>query len=537
MNKARVHFRYTSPSEGGSSSLELYGNSDDCHRCTLLLLRPLDCPSTSATCTKLFPNTTYDFDVNGVYPMRLDLRSDEKTTVWSGKYAFVEMSDYSMQAQQLESGEVHTTFALNSEGSPWLILTILFVSIGLWLTSCLGWFFWKKHLVSLRSDDEEDSLEPLLLTETKVASRVESLDVFRGITIVTMIFVNYGGGGYWLFNHSTWNGITIADLVFPWFAWTMGMSMSIGFAKKRFSRLNHFRIASIRALKLFALGLFLNNGYDLTSWRIPGVLQSFGVSYFIVSSIILGSNSIWLIQIISMASIAVLQSLVVFFLPVRGCPTGYLGPGGIGDYGKYPNCTGGAHRAVDLALFGHNHIFGGPTTKDVYSTSSYDPEGFLNWFMVALTTFLGYVAGSVVLTQPLHWRRKTIIMSGSGLVLLILGLVLCQGRVNDGWIPLNKNMWSLSFVLTTTGLASLVFTGVFLLVDVFHIWTGGPFVYAGMNAILLYCGHELLQSFFPFGLKHDETSHVTTTLANLLGVFSWLCIARFLHAKKIFITV
>jgi heparan-alpha-glucosaminide N-acetyltransferase len=68
------------------------------------------------------------------------------------------------------------------------------------------------------------------LLETK-NERLRSLDVFRGLALTIMIFVNYGGGGYFFFNHSVWNGLTVADLVFPWFIWIMGVSMAISFKK------------------------------------------------------------------------------------------------------------------------------------------------------------------------------------------------------------------------------------------------------------------------------------------------------------------
>ncbi len=64
---------------------------------------------------------------------------------------------------------------------------------------------------------------------TKSSSRLLSLDTFRGMCLTIMIFVNYGGGGYWFFDHSAWNGLTVADLVFPWFMWIMGVSMALGF--------------------------------------------------------------------------------------------------------------------------------------------------------------------------------------------------------------------------------------------------------------------------------------------------------------------
>ena len=132
------------------------------------------------------------------------------------------------------------------------------------------------------------------------------------LSLVIMIFVNYGGGGYWFFAHSKWNGITVADLVFPWFIWIMGVSVVFSFRGRKsdsvFSRL--YQIIR-RSLILMGLGLFLNNGEwvtcrscdgadchvtacpvavsifhvgaDLSRWRIPGVLQRFAISYFVVA--------------------------------------------------------------------------------------------------------------------------------------------------------------------------------------------------------------------------------------------------------------
>ena len=88
-----------------------------------------------------------------------------------------------------------------------------------------------------------------------------SLKPPSSLSLVIMIFVNYGGGGYWFFNHSRWNGLTVADLVFPWFVWIMGVSIVFSYKGRRkdslWSRLYQvFR----RTVILFALGLFLNNG-------------------------------------------------------------------------------------------------------------------------------------------------------------------------------------------------------------------------------------------------------------------------------------
>ena len=142
----------------------------------------------------------------------------------------------------------------------------------------------------------------------KKPARVNSLDTFRGISLCLMIFVNYGGGGYWFFEHAAWNGLTIADLLFPWFMWMMGVSMALSFSAMKLiiadPALSLSTVANRpvdggsaprdawikvikRSLTLFGIGMFLANGYDYKTWRIPGVLQYFAVSYFVTSATVL----------------------------------------------------------------------------------------------------------------------------------------------------------------------------------------------------------------------------------------------------------
>ena len=104
------------------------------------------------------------------------------------------------------------------------------------------------------------------------------------------MFVNYGGGGYYFFEHAPWNGLTFADLLFPWFMWMMGVSMALSYAA-----LQHHGVTvremwkkAIRRSVIFSLiGLFMANGYDYNHWRIPGVMQYFAFSYLITSSTVL----------------------------------------------------------------------------------------------------------------------------------------------------------------------------------------------------------------------------------------------------------
>ena len=117
----------------------------------------------------------------------------------------------------------------------------------------------------------------------------KSLDAFRGITIVLMIFVNNGGGGYWFFNHSAWNGLTFADIVFPWFVFIMGISITASMRNVSYNEINLTSIKSLlqvlsRLTTLFVFGLVISNSDVSAEYiRIMGVLQRFGISYCFVA--------------------------------------------------------------------------------------------------------------------------------------------------------------------------------------------------------------------------------------------------------------
>ena len=174
-----------------------------------------------------------------------------------------------------------------------------------------------------------------------------------------------------------------------------------------------------RTIALAVIGLILNNGYDLENWRIPGTLQRFALTYFSVASAVaffpqfdcipqdsdqvslIGSehtqsedvpkkrsksirllqqlNDIvpYSIQWIFVLLFPLIHSILTFVIGLPGCPIGYVGPGGRGDQGNYPDCTGGFARWIDLKVFGDNHIYQNPSCQGVFDTGSYDPEGIL----------------------------------------------------------------------------------------------------------------------------------------------------------------
>jgi len=388
--------------------------------------------------------------------------------------------------------------------------------------------------------------------------RLKSLDTFRGLSIVIMIFVNYKGGGYWYFRHSYWNGLTLADLPFPWFMFIMGTSMALSFKNlQRISRWGVFWKVVKRACWLFLLGLALNSGHnnDLSRLRIPGVLQRFSVTYLVVALMeiiftgpspdevivqtwwapvrdIVDSWPQWLIM---MAAVSLHTSLI-FLMPVPNCPKGYLGPGGLHDDGQYYNCTGGATGYVDQVVFGINHMYGHPTCKQIYDNQvPFDPEGLLGCLTATLTVFLGLQAGKVIRTyggKEQRMKRFAIWSLACG----VIAAILCKCGKEGGWIPVNKNLWSLSYVLTTASFAYFMLLVLFWVVDIKQWWSGKPMFYAGMNAIALYLGHEILGDYFPLKWK-TESNHEWTLFFSCWGTTFWTLVAYKMYSEKIFISL
>lgn len=396
------------------------------------------------------------------------------------------------------------------------------------------------------------------------SKRLRSLDTFRGISLVIMVFVNYGGGRYWFFKHESWNGLTVADLVFPWFVFIMGTSIALSInslLRSGTSRGSVLKKVVWRSLQLFIIGVFIiNPNYcqGPLSWdnlRIPGVLQRLAWSYLVVACLdllvarahldIISMEAWWSrgldILLYWPAWLCVLVMEVIwlcltFLLPVPGCPTGYLGPGGIGDMGQFPNCTGGAAGFIDRWLLGEKHIYQNPSSRVIYATHvPFDPEGVLGSINSILMAFLGLQAGKIILQyRDVH----TSIMSRFliwGFFLGIISAILTRCSTDQGFIPVNKNMWSLSYVTTLASFAYVLLVLVYYTVDVKKWWSGAPFYYPGMNSILVYVGHEVFEDYFPFRWRMvNSQSHAEHLAQNLVATSCWVFISYVLYRKKIF---
>ncbi|CAN7937080.1 unnamed protein product [Ixodes hexagonus] len=395
---------------------------------------------------------------------------------------------------------------------------------------------------------------------TPAKKRLRALDAFRGLSLVVMVFVNYGGGKYWFFHHSPWNGLTVADLVFPWFIWIMGVSVAMSvrsLLRKSVSKRRIMWKIVKRSAILFCLGIMLNTRggkNDLTKLRIPGVLQRFGISYLVACSLhllfarpqdkVVGSNWMnkvrdillyWPEWLVMLAILAAHLSLT-FFLNVPGCGRGYLGPGGLHLNGSYFNCTGGAAGYIDRTLLHDNHIYRAPAVRSLYQGHQpHDPEGILGCLTSILLVFLGLQAGKVLVTFK-EWKPRLSRWCAWGVVCGIIGGVLCKFSKEDGWIPLNKNLWSVSYILAMASTAFLTLALFYYIIDVRGFWSGAPFTYAGMNSIAVYVGHSLVGGMFPWSWKCYET-HWCYLFMNLWGTSLWVLAAFIMYRKGVFIAI
>ena len=506
---------------------------------------------------------------------------------------FGNCSDNALDKHYMDGGHYYTVIK-NKNGTigctkPYLTNDVadsnipIYVAIGIITALCVLWAIviriQRSRLIARIVNSVSPSLmtDPLLTTDlgtptnslldrekggVKPKERLKSLDTFRGISLVIMIFVNYGGGHYWFFAHSKWNGLTVADLVFPWFVWIMGTAMAFAFRsinQQETRKVKIFLKILRRSIVLFALGLFVSsegkeNPVDFTQMRIMGVLQRFALTYLVVATVhlicatpvnknantairpfrdILNYWHEWIIHLV----LLMIYLLLTFFLKVPGCPTGYLGPGGLADDAQYVECTGGAAGYIDRQVLGYSHVYGSPTCRDVFKTKvHYDPEGLLGTLTSCFLCFLGLQAGKILVTYSDPLERVTRFLVW-GVVLGAIAAILCKCSKDDGWIPLNKNLWSLSFILALSAMAFFLFTFCYLTVDVFGLWTGAPFYFPGMNSIVIYVSHEFFGQPFNTFWNITPSSHAIALLVDSMNVTLWILVAFYLYVKKIFISV
>ena len=403
---------------------------------------------------------------------------------------------------------------------------------------------------------------PRSVAGTARSQRLLSLDVFRGLTIIGMLIVNNPGNAetaFWQTRHSPWNGCTLADLVFPFFLFVVGITTHLSL-EARAARGDTDREIRRQILRrgalLFVIGVLLNwfpfyqygaiEGHPhptsldhfvarLTELRFLGVLQRIGIAY--AAAALLSWNAgpgkgvaRWT-QVILVG-----YWLLLTIVPVPG-------EGTIGFYQlNNPGHTLAAwvdRVTLDWSRWGlGNHIW--------QESRVYDPEGLLSTIPAIATVLIGVLIARVLATpRPLNERIRQLAAAGAVLTVSGLGCGLV--------FPINKSLWTSTFVVFTAGVACLTLGAIMWVIDVkqWRRWSE-PFVAFGINPITAYVGAELSAVLFDSTIKlrvagrleslhqltYDGLAHwlppaVASLGYSLVLVALWYFVLRALHHRGI----
>ena len=306
--------------------------------------------------------------------------------------------------------------------------------------------------------------------------RLGALDSFRGLTVAGMIIVNTPGSPayvWWPLDHAAWHGFTPTDLVFPAFLCAMGMALGLSFPRAVDTQL--WRRVAWRVFALIAIGwawrLLVQGSlgqWDLDNFRLLGVLQRLGLCFGLAASFAILTARRAPDGKARLNPAAILIAIVVILL-------GYWAAMALGgDYTPEGNLAG----EIDRFVLGTNHMWRAGT--DAAGNVVYDPEGLLSTLPATANVLFGLLA-ALAWQRARDRGRATLWIALAGVVLALLGLALAP------WFPLNKRIWTSSFVLLTTGLSALLFALCIVAAKsaaVRRLFV--PFDIFGMNAILAY---------------------------------------------------
>ena len=299
----------------------------------------------------------------------------------------------------------------------------------------------------------------------QTASRLVSLDAFRGATIALMVLVNNAGSGrdsYPQLEHAAWHGWTITDTVFPSFLWIVGVAITLSLGKRLAGGTSKSRLmaqVARRAAVLFVFGLavYAYPNFDLGTQRILGVLQRIAICYLIAAAIYLFTGVRG--QILWIVGLFAAYWMMMTLIPVPG-----YGPGRLDVEGNF------AHYIDRLVLGAHNYA----------NTRTWDPEGVVSTLPAIATALFGVLAGQILrLRRGLAERTTWLFVAGT--------VLLAAGLICTAWLPINKKLWTDSFALFMAGLDFIVFAIFAWFIDGLG-WhkPARPMVIFGLNAIALY---------------------------------------------------
>jgi predicted acyltransferase len=372
--------------------------------------------------------------------------------------------------------------------------------------------------------------------------RFLSLDVFRGMTICFMIIVNTPGSGATPFaplNHAAWHGFTPTDLVFPSFLFAVGNAMSFSLDKyKQISNSSFLRKILRRSVLIFVLGYLmywfpffrLNAageivGAPISHTRILGVLQRIALCYLFASLIIHYFSTKVVIIISCLLLIGYWIILLVF-----------------GDHTDPYSMLGNAGTYLDRFLMGENHMYRGEGV-------AFDPEGWLSTLPSIVNVVIGYYAGKYIQKNGKGYETiAKLLLAGT----LLIFLALCWNMT----FPINKKLWSSSFVLLTTGIDLVVISALVYILEIRNHnefkWTNFFLVF-GKNPLFIYLLSEVLVIIFymiPVGPGKTLFTSINTTVFQAVApgaigsflfaiCFMLLCwlVGYWLNKRRIYIRV
>ncbi len=313
------------------------------------------------------------------------------------------------------------------------------------------------------------------MSENAAPNRLLSLDVFRGMTIAGMVLVNNPGTWgaiYAPLKHAEWHGVTPTDLVFPFFLFIVGISITLALGKRvkagdigKDVYLKIFR----RSILIFALGLFLatfpfynftkGEWLDFSTVRIMGVLQRIAVCYLITALIFIRTS--WKQQAFIAVALLLIYWALMTLISIPGC-----------EITTFDDKTCNLAAYLDRLILTENHIY--------KAAKVFDPEGLLSTIPAIATTLAGVLCG--------HWLRREKENHEKVSALFFCGLTATAiGWIWSFWFPMNKALWTSSYVVYTAGLALCCLGFCFWLIDIksYRKWSK-PFLIFGVNALALF---------------------------------------------------
>ncbi len=410
-----------------------------------------------------------------------------------------------------------------------------------------------------RPDPSTPAIESTVAPPVPARERLLSLDVFRGLTVAGMLLVNNPGTWSAIYpplEHAKWHGWTPTDLIFPFFLFIVGITTHLSLTARR-ERGDDDSVLVKQILRrgsiIFLLG-FLMSAFPFYQWgtvagmndpslwdrivyraehvRILGVLQRIGLVYVFAALLTLKTTLKQQVVILAVLLYGYWFAMTLIPIPGRGIGALLL---------DNPGETLAAH--LDRAILTRNHIWGGSVT--------YDPEGVFSTIPAIGTAMLGVIAGRWI-RQPLSLMERIAGLFAAGCLAMVAGLMWHWS------FPINKSIWTSSYVLFTAGMGCATLATIMWLTDAHKVrWWTKPFVIYGVNPIIAFVGSGVLARIIYTLWKvqyEGKPTPVETVIykevfapfleprnASLAMAFAtvlfWLAILAVLHRKKIFLKV